>query len=112
AGVRHARGDSRKRATAARCVGSGCANPWRLLGLAAAAENGSIRPGSLPLPGTARSPLPPLGPLAGFPDRGGVAIGDDWQGMLPETPQGFFLKLDLHRLLADLAFQQRNPFGI
>ena len=58
--------------------------------LAAAAENGSIRPGSLPLPGRAPSPLPPLGPLAGFPDRAGVAIGDDWQGMLPETPQGFF----------------------
>jgi hypothetical protein len=32
--------------------------------------------------------------------------------MLPETPQGFFLKLDLHRLLADLAFQQGNLFGI
>jgi hypothetical protein len=91
-------------ATAARCVGSGCGNPWRLLGPAAAAENGSIRPGSLPLPDTARSPLPPLRPLAGFPDRGAVAIGDDWQGMLPETPQGSFLKLDLHRLLVDLAF--------
>jgi hypothetical protein len=25
---------------------------------------------------------------SGFPDRAGVAIGDDWQGMLPETPTG------------------------
>jgi hypothetical protein len=32
--------------------------------------------------------------------------------MFPETPQGFFLKINLHRLLSDLPFQQGHPFCI
>ena len=49
-----------------------------------------IPPGSLPLPGRARSPLPPLRPLPGFAHRAGVAIADGGQGLFPETQQGFF----------------------
>ena len=55
-----------------------------------APDNGSTRTGLLPPPGRVHSLLPPRRPLAGFADRDGVAIADDWQGMLPETPQGFF----------------------
>src|SRR5438876_11304307 len=78
------------RPSVARFVGSGCANSCRLLAVALVVGNGSIRPDSLPLPGRARSRLPPLRPLPGLADRAGVAIGDDSQGLLPETPQRVF----------------------
>src|ERR1700730_9182012 len=88
--VRHARDDNHRLAIGARCLGSGGANSCRLLEVALVAGNGSIPPDSLPLPGRARSRLPPLRSLPGFADRAGAAIGDDWQEFLPETPQRFF----------------------
>src|SRR5207245_1135236 len=104
--------DSRKLATAARCVGFGCAIPCRLLGVVVVAGNGNIPHGSHPRSGRDDSPLPPLSRLRRSARRAAGAIADDGQGLFPETPQGFFLKIDLYRLLSYLTFQQGDVLGI
>src|SRR5207253_8902104 len=108
AAVRHAHDDSHRLAIVTRFVGSGCANSYRLH--AVVAGNGSILPDSLPLPGTARSRLPPLRPLPGFADRAGLAIADDSQRSLPEMRQRSLHKIEFHTLLPDLGFPTPYPF--
>src|SRR5215510_825466 len=81
--------DSRKPASAAQCFEFGCVIPCRLLGVVVVGS-GSIPHGLRPLCGRVGSLLPPLPWLRGFARRAGNAIADDGQGLLPETPQGFF----------------------
>src|SRR5262249_51863555 len=82
--------DSRKPASAAQCFEFGCVIACRLLGVVVVAGSGSIPHGLLPLSGRVGSLLPPLLWLRGFAHRAGYAIAADGQGLLPETPQGFF----------------------
>ena len=75
---------------------------------AAAPENGSIRLGSLPLPGRARSPLPRFGRL---PDRTSSPLATTGRECSLKRRKAR-LRTRSPSLLSDLAFQLDNPLGI